>query len=62
MGRDLGSHWFPSPISGVRFLDGLRLRQAAHLVVGSVSYAERAGFDPLACYEDRHDGEQLTWG
>jgi hypothetical protein len=25
-------------------------RQAAHLVVRSVSYAERAGFDPLACY------------
>jgi hypothetical protein len=50
IGRDLGSRWFPKPISGVRFLDGLRPRQAAHLGVGSVSYAERAGFDPLACY------------
>jgi hypothetical protein len=49
IGRDLGSDWFPSPISGVRILDGLR--QATHLVVRSVSYAERAGFDPLACYE-----------
>ena len=28
------------------------MRQAAHLVVESVSYAERAGFDPLACYDD----------
>ena len=53
LGRDLGSRWFPSPISGVRFLDGLRPRQAAHLVVGSVSYAGRAGFDPLACYQER---------
>ncbi len=51
IGRDLGSAWFPSPTSGVRFLDGLRARQAAHLVVRSVSYAERAGFDPLACYD-----------
>lgn len=28
-------------------------------MVGSVSYAERAGFDPLACYDH---GEQFTWG
>lgn len=26
-------------------------RQATHLAVRSVSYAERAGFDPLACYD-----------
>jgi hypothetical protein len=50
LGRDLGSHGSPKHISGVRFLDGLRTWQAAHLVVGSVSYAERAGFDSLACY------------
>jgi hypothetical protein len=52
IGRDLGSDWSPNPISGVRILDGLQARQAAHLVVRSVSYAERAGFDPLACYDD----------
>ena len=51
-GRDLGSSWFPSPTSGVRFLDDPQARQADHLVVMSVSYAERAGFDPLACYDD----------
>jgi hypothetical protein len=34
-------------------------RQAAHLVVRSVSYAERAGFDPLACYDH---GEQSPGG
>src|ERR1043165_8143740 len=40
----------PKHVSGVRFLDSLQAQQAAHLVVGSVSYAERAGFDSLACY------------
>jgi hypothetical protein len=29
----------------------VRSRQATHLVMRSVSYAERAGFDPLACYD-----------
>lgn len=50
MGCDPGSGWFPSPTSGVRLLGGLRAWQAAHLVVRPVSYAGRAGFDPLACY------------
>src|ERR1043165_620705 len=50
LGRDLGSDGSPKHVSGVRFLDGLQAWQAAHLVVGSVSYAERAGFDSLACY------------
>src|SRR6185437_705849 len=50
--RDLGSDWFPTPISGVRSLDGVRTRQATHLEVRSVSYAERAGFDPLACHDE----------
>ena len=55
LGRDLGSHESPKHVSGVRFLDGLQAWQAAHLVVGSVSYAERAGFDSLACYRP------MTW-
>lgn len=52
MGCDPGSGWFPSPTSGVQLLGGLRARQAAHLVVRPVSYAGRAGFDPLACHDD----------
>lgn len=52
IGPDPGSGWFPTPTSGVRLLGGLRARQAAHLVVKSVSYAGRAGFDPLACHDD----------
>src|SRR4051812_7942576 len=39
-GCDPGSGWFPTPASGVRLLGGLPARQAAHLAVRSVSYAE----------------------
>ena len=52
IGCDPGSGWFPSPTSGVRLLGGLPAWQAVHLVVGPVSYAGRAGFDPLACHDD----------
>ena len=52
IGCDPGSGWFPSPTSGVQLLGSLRARQAAHLVVRPVSYAGRAGFDPLACHDD----------
>ena len=52
IGCDPGSGWFPTPTSGVRLLGGLPARQAVHLVVRPVSYAGRAGFDPLACHDD----------